>query len=127
MSSVTSAIASKLPNSPVPEGDLKILNGRFNTGYKIAEMVSGGLMRGAGEVGGAANSSLSSPVAMAASASGSGGGGGATVNYSPTIHIGAGVSTAARADFMAMLRSHKDEIAAMLGQQSGRNDWLSYS
>jgi TP901 family phage tail tape measure protein len=124
-SAVANAVKSKLPNSPVPEGPLRILNGTHNAGYKISQMVAGGMERGSGLIGGAADSTVS-PVAMAASSGARPGGGGATVNYSPTINIGGNVSPEARADFMAMLRQHKDEIASMLGQQSARDEWLSY-
>jgi hypothetical protein len=125
--SVSAAIAARLPGSPVDTGALTVLNHDY-AGKQIALMLAGGLESGKGSVTSAADSVVN-PVAMAASASGGArpGGGGATVNYSPTINIGAGVSSAQKQDFMALLRSHKDEIASMLGQQSGRNDWLSYS
>lgn len=124
-SAVASAVASKLPNSPVPEGPLQIINGTQNAGYKIAEMVAGGLNRGTGLMGDAASGAVN-PVALAAGAGGSRGGGGASINYSPTINIGGNVSPQQKQDFMAMLRQHKDEIASMLGEVAARDQWLSY-
>jgi phage-related protein len=135
-SAVAAAVSSKLPGSPVAEGSLTVLNHGY-AGKKISEMLALGIEGGVPMVNSAANAVTApigaavgtggvNPVAMAASASGSSGGS-VSLTYSPTITIGAGVSSAQKQDFMALLRSHKDEIAAMLGQQSGRNDWLSYS
>jgi hypothetical protein len=86
-------------------------------------MVSGGLTRGAGEVGGAANSSLSSPVAMAASA---GTGASTSSTFAPTVTInvnGGGNPQAVGEE----VKRQVAELFAQFQQQQSRQNWLSYS
>ena len=121
-SAVAAAVKSKLPNSPVPEGPLKILNGTHNAGYKISQMVAGGMQRGTGLVGDAASQSVS-PVAMAASA-GTGASTSSTFAPNVTINVNGGGNPQAVGE---EVKRQVAELFAQFQQQQSRQNWLSYS
>jgi phage-related protein len=124
-SAVASAVKSKLPNSPVPEGPLRILNGSHNAGYKITEMIALGMNKGTGLVGSAASQSVSgvNPVSMAASA-GTGTSNSSTFAPTVTINVNGGGNPQAVGE---EVKRQVSELFAQFQQQQSRQNWLSYS
>jgi hypothetical protein len=122
MSSVTSAIASKLPGSPVKEGVLTVLNHGY-AGKQIVEMIAGGMEQRQGLIGGATNNAVN-PVAMAASATSSGSSG--VSNFSPNVTINVNGSGNPQAVGEEVRRQVAD-LFAQFKQTQSREDWLSYS
>lgn len=55
-----------------------------------------------------------------------GGGGGSSITYAPTIYVGAGVGPSAKADFMAMLKTHSAEIMRLIKSEQDKKARVSF-
>jgi PKD repeat protein len=119
--SVASAVANVIPGSPVAEGPLTVLNNGA-AGFKIAEMLSGGIQQGKSLVSSAAESTVS-PVAMAASA-GTGTSNSSTFAPTVTINVNGGGNPQAVGE---EVKRQVAELFAQFQQQQSRQNWLSYS
>jgi TP901 family phage tail tape measure protein len=125
-SDVAAAVKNMLPNSPVPEGPLTILNGRQNAGYKIAEMVASGMQAGSGLINNAMsntadplNTAASSPVPMPATV------GNSTANtFAPSVNItvnGGSADVAGQLD-----RQMEETFARLYAQYKAQQARVSY-
>ena len=53
--------------------------------------------------------------------------GGVSLNYSPTINIGGGATPEAAAEFIKLLRAHREEIIRMIRQETENKKRLSFN
>ena len=96
-------------------------------GQHITAGATIGMKGGMDKVRGASEQLAQSVIRpMAQPAYGGGVGGSVSVNYSPVINIGAGVTNESKSEFLTMLRNHKDEIARMVKDVKERNNRTSF-
>lgn len=114
---MASAVRNVLPNSPVPEGPLKILNGSNNAGFKIAKMLADGMSQGSGQLSGAAGQSAGQI------ANGLAGGGG----FSPSVTINVSGSEGQPETVASVIESRLEAVFARLYEQYRQDqERLSY-
>lgn len=95
-------------------------------GHHITTGAQMGMKGGMGKLREASQSLAQTVIAPTAQPMMVGGGGSVSVNYSPVINLGAGVTPESRGEFLTLLRNHKDEIARMVRDVKERNNRTKY-
>ena len=117
--SVAAAVKAVMPGSPVDTGPLTVLNGSKNSGYKIAEMLAGGISRGVPLVSSAAGSLSGSAANYLPTASS----GSSSFNPSVTINVNGGSGDVAG----QIDRQLKQTFAQLYRQYQADRARVSYS